>query len=573
MRAYLASAVGVVCTAALTLPLTNGQGVAAAPHAASRAAPVSAALPGSTQSLPLSPLTPPAAGPDRANTEPEYGMEARTVRPFSLVGVVWDDAAADLHGHVQVRTRATGTERWSDWQDLETHRDDAPDLDAGTRRGEAMRGSTAPLWVGDSDGVQVRIEPEQTSRPGEGASSDPGPAPDQHAASNDHAASHHHAASSGQLAGVAPPLSSGQAAPTATPARLPKGLHLELVNPGDAPTGHSVPPMPQSPTDPPAPDAQQPPADEHSPADEQPPADEHSPADEQPPADEEPPADEQPPADEHPPTDEQPSADEQPPADEQPSENPEGPAAVDGPLSRETTTDALVLDPTRSVPGDLVLPEENEEETAAQRTWQRPHVGQRPRIILRKGWGADERLRERKLKYTRTVKAAFVHHSATGNNYRCSQAPSVIRSIYRYHVKSSGWRDLGYNFIIDRCGNIYEGRAGGPAKPVLGAHTLGFNIKSTGIAVLGTHSRATPSKAVVRAVAKLTAWKLGLHGRNPLGSTVLVSGGSNKYRKGTPVRLKVISGHRDGFTTDCPGARLYTKLGAIRSAAAKLQGR
>lgn len=203
----------------------------------------------------------------------------------------------------------------------------------------------------------------------------------------------------------------------------------------------------------------------------------------------------------------------------------------------------------------------------------KPHVGPRPKITTRRGWGANEGLREKNFVYTKKVKAAFVHHSATGNNYRCSQSPSVIRSIYRYHVKSMGWRDIGYNFLIDKCGKIYEGRAGGVSRAVLGAHTLGFNSNSMGIAVLGTYGSKKPSSAAVRAIARLTAWKLGLYGMNPRGKTYLKSGGGNLYRKGKKVRLNVISGHRDGFATSCPGKKLYAKLGSARSKAAKYQGR
>lgn len=126
---------------------------------------------------------------------------------------------------------------------------------------------------------------------------------------------------------------------------------------------------------------------------------------------------------------------------------------------------------------------------------------------------------------------------------------------------------------MDKCGNIYEGRAGGVAKPVMGAHTLGFNTNSTGIAVLGSYGSSNPPSAAVRAIARLTAWKLGLYGANPRGSTYLKSGGGNLYRKGKNVRLKVISGHRDGFATECPGRRLYNKLGSARSSSAHLQGR
>ncbi|MBK3647910.1 peptidoglycan recognition protein, partial [Streptomyces sp. MBT33] len=202
-----------------------------------------------------------------------------------------------------------------------------------------------------------------------------------------------------------------------------------------------------------------------------------------------------------------------------------------------------------------------------------PFIGPRPRIITRRGWGADESLRERGFVYTKKVKAAFVHHTASGNGYRCSQAASVIRGIYRYHVRSMGWRDIGYNFLVDKCGNIYEGRAGGVAKPVLGAHTLGFNTNSMGVAVLGTFGSAKPPAAVLKAIARLTAWKLGLYGANPRGKTYLKSGGGNLYRKGKNVRLNVISGHRDGFATDCPGRQLYSKLGTARTTAARYQGR
>ena len=97
---------------------------------------------------------------------------------------------------------------------------------------------------------------------------------------------------------------------------------------------------------------------------------------------------------------------------------------------------------------------------------------------------------------------------------------------------SSGWRDIGYNFLVDKCGNIYEGRAGGVAKAVMGAHTLGFNTDSMGIAVLGSFGTTKPSGAAVTAIAKLTAWKLGLFGANPKGKTYLKSGGGNLYRKG-----------------------------------------
>lgn len=422
MRGFLASSTGVTCAAALVLPLAPPAAAAtsSAPPATGPTARAAAYASGGTQSLPLAPRA-----RDRASGTPEQGLRRSDVRHFSLVGVVWDDPAAPLHGRVEVRTRATATGAWSGWRELDTHNADHA-ADPGTPESTSgrVRGATAPLWVGESDGVEVRVRAEDA----------------------------HEAARA---------LPAVRTAPAAT--RLPTGLRLELVDPGE-----DVPP----------------------------------------------------------------------PANR----------AADEPES-------------------AVLPAL----TARQRT--RPHVGPRPRIITRRGWGADEKLREKGFVYTKKVKTAFVHHSDTGNNYRCSQAPSVIRGIYRYHVASMGWRDLGYNFLVDKCGKIYEGRAGGVSEPVLGAHTLGFNSNSMGIAVLGTYSSKKPSSAALKAIARLTAWKVGLYGMNPRGKTYLKSGGGNLYRKGKKVRLNVISGHRDGFATNCPGKKLYDKLGTARAKAAKYQGR
>ncbi|MFF9901116.1 peptidoglycan recognition protein [Streptomyces longispororuber] len=432
-------------------PVTGAKPVAGGKPGA-RGRPAADALSGTTRSLPLVPLD----GSDRAgDTGRPQGLPRRDVAPFSLLGVVWDDPEAELRGSVQVRTRATGGTAWSAWQDLEAHNHEhAADPGTAERDSGRVRGSTAPLWVGDSDGVEVRVRPAPAER--------------------------------------------GQDGRTTAP-RLPTGLRLELVDPGEEP--------------------------------------------------------------------------------------PPGGAPVDVPRANSlaaASAAASAVNADLAPLGAPLIPELTKAQTEADllttlglanTTAARPYVGPRPAIITRRGWGADERLRERDFAYTKTVKAAFLHHTVTGNKYRCSQAPSVLRSIYRYHVKSSGWRDIGYNFAVDKCGNIYEGRAGGVAKPVLGAHTLGFNTNSMGIAVIGTYTSAAPPKAAVNAVARLTAWKLGLFGANPRGKTYLKSGGGNLYRKGTKVRLHVISGHRDGFATECPGRRLYGKLGTARAASARLQGR
>ncbi|BFV58986.1 N-acetylmuramoyl-L-alanine amidase [Kitasatospora sp. CMC57] len=202
------------------------------------------------------------------------------------------------------------------------------------------------------------------------------------------------------------------------------------------------------------------------------------------------------------------------------------------------------------------------------------HEGPRPGIVTRAGWGADEKLRDPGFGYTGPVRAVFVHHTDTANDYACSDAPKVIRAIYQYHVKSSGWRDIGYNFLVDRCGTIYEGRAGGVTKPVLGAHTLGFNTDTAGVAAIGHYSSDAAPQAQVDAIAKVAAWKLGLTGQDANGSVTLTSASDgSKFKKGTAATFRTVSGHRDAFNTECPGNALYERLPAIRSWSAHLQGR
>ncbi|WP_406066587.1 peptidoglycan recognition protein [Streptomyces sp. NBC_01077] len=494
MRASLASSIAVTCAAALALPVSLAAPVAAAvpsalglPPAAS-AQPPAPELPGATQSLPLGPLD----GTDRAlgggaDDAGVQGLTRRDVRPFSLVGVVWDDPAAALHGVVQVRTRATGGGAWSEWQDVETHNEEhGADPDTAEGHGRALKGSTAPLWVGDSDGVEIRVRGEES---------------------------------------------------------LPTGLRLELVDPGEAPTETTAEMTPTTPTTAMTPTTVTAPA---TPAPETRTAAASLALAGL-------------------------SAAEAAVSGVNAQLAPYGAAWIPA-LSKEATEITLPYMPRSQevkAPAEAQAPAEVQAAPAAAK----PYIGPRPKIITRKGWGADERIREKGFVYTKSIKAAFVHHSATGNNYTCAQAPSVLRSIYRYHVQSSGWRDFGYNFAVDKCGNIYEGRAGGVAKPVLGAHTLGFNTNSMGIAVLGTFTKSAPPAAVVTAVARLTAWKLGLHGVNPKGAAYLVSGGGNLYKKGSTVKFNAIAGHRDGFATECPGARLYGKLGTARASSAKYQGR
>ncbi|MGW2540619.1 peptidoglycan recognition protein family protein [Kitasatospora sp. NPDC001574] len=202
------------------------------------------------------------------------------------------------------------------------------------------------------------------------------------------------------------------------------------------------------------------------------------------------------------------------------------------------------------------------------------HQAPRPGIVTRAGWGADESIREAEFAYTGAVRVVFVHHTATATAYECADAPRVIRAIYQYHVQGNGWRDIGYNFLVDRCGTVYEGRAGGTDLPVHGAHTLGFNTDSAGVAAIGTFVTDVPPQPLLDGLAGISAWKLGLTDQDAAGRTQLVSGSNaSRYPLGTRVGFDAVSGHRDGFNTECPGAALYPLLPDLRTRAAALQGR
>ncbi|MEI5672367.1 MULTISPECIES: N-acetylmuramoyl-L-alanine amidase [unclassified Nocardioides] len=185
----------------------------------------------------------------------------------------------------------------------------------------------------------------------------------------------------------------------------------------------------------------------------------------------------------------------------------------------------------------------------------------RPTIYSRAQWGADERLRDKgSLRYYE-VHAGFVHHTVNANDYTRAQVPGILRSIYAYHTKSRGWSDVGYNYLVDRFGRIWEGRAGGVDRPVVGAHTLGYNDYSFAMSAIGNYDVAQPSSAMVQAYGALFAWKLSLHG---------VSAASTRQVVGSKT-FQAINGHRDAGSTACPGKYLYAQIPKIRALAAAAQ--
>ena len=227
----------------------------------------------------------------------------------------------------------------------------------------------------------------------------------------------------------------------------------------------------------------------------------------------------------------------------------------------EGTDPAEPVDPADPTdPVDPVEPVEPVDE-GAELVGTPADVTPRPKIFSRAQWGADERMRDKgSLRYFE-VHAGFVHHTVNANGYTKEQVPSILRGIYAYHTQSRGWSDVGYNFLVDRFGRIWEGRYGGVDRPVVGAHTLGYNDHAFAMSAIGNFETAAAPDAMVKAYGRLFAWKLSLHG---------ISASSKKqwvYNKWMPA----INGHRDAGQTACPGKNLYAKLGTIRQLAAANQ--
>jgi hypothetical protein len=188
-----------------------------------------------------------------------------------------------------------------------------------------------------------------------------------------------------------------------------------------------------------------------------------------------------------------------------------------------------------------------------------------PTIISRAGWGADEGYRYDEdgdliwpLEY-RTVSKIIVHHTITPNDYLEGQAAGWVRSIYYYHAITRGWGDIGYNYLVDGYGNVYEGRYGGP--DVVGGHVYGYNYGSMGVSLIGTHGNYTdsvpPPIQALASLADVSAWEASHSYVHPLESAPFLD-----------TTTPNLAGHRDypPHSTSCPGDMLYAELPALRQA-------
>ncbi|MGV9801999.1 N-acetylmuramoyl-L-alanine amidase [Mycobacterium sp. NPDC003449] len=194
-----------------------------------------------------------------------------------------------------------------------------------------------------------------------------------------------------------------------------------------------------------------------------------------------------------------------------------------------------------------------------------------PNIINRAQWGADESMRCGNTVYDKGIRAGIVHHTAGSNDYAPEDSAGIVRSIYEYHTRTLGWCDIAYNAMVDKYGQVFEGRAGGIDKPVEGSHTGGFNRDTWGVAMMGDFDVVPPTPIQLRTTGRLLGWRLGLDHIDPHGTTVLTSAGGSftHFPRGATPTLPTIFTHRDVGITDCPGNAAYAQMGALRDIAAR----
>ncbi len=165
------------------------------------------------------------------------------------------------------------------------------------------------------------------------------------------------------------------------------------------------------------------------------------------------------------------------------------------------------------------------------------------------------------------VRAIHVHHTVSLNDYTPEEGPAIVLAVCRFHRNSNGWSDVGYNMLVDKYGVLYEGRAGGLDKAVIGAQAQGFNAQTAGISNIGDFTALAQTPEALSAMATYIRWKLPVHGQPLSGLVTLTSAGGSatKYPAGARVTLERVIGHRDTGRTACPGEALYAQLDELRT--------
>ncbi len=197
-----------------------------------------------------------------------------------------------------------------------------------------------------------------------------------------------------------------------------------------------------------------------------------------------------------------------------------------------------------------------------------------PNVITRAQWGADESINCQEPTYDDGLGGVTVHHTAGRNDYSKAESAGIVRAIYTYHSQTLGWCDIGYNALVDKYGQIFEGRRGGLDRPVQGAHAGGFNENTSGVALMGNHESEAPTDAAIDAIGRFIGWRTRIAGLDPKGYTTMYSEGTEftPYAEGEEVRLPIVFAHRDVGNTSCPGDAAYSMMDRIRDIAAGAPG-
>lgn len=196
------------------------------------------------------------------------------------------------------------------------------------------------------------------------------------------------------------------------------------------------------------------------------------------------------------------------------------------------------------------------QETMNEETQQTATKYPKPPVVTRTEWGCPDgqSTTHGTLSYT-TVTHLIVHHTFEPRDAPGGDWAAAVRSVWNFHVFSNGWADVGYNYLIDPNGVIYEGRAGGDN--VVGAHFSGVNGNTMGVVLIGDFTNAVPTAPALASLKKILAWKADQRALDPAGQRLHAASG---------LTLQVISGHRDGpRSTECPGNAFYPHLPTLRA--------
>ncbi len=185
-----------------------------------------------------------------------------------------------------------------------------------------------------------------------------------------------------------------------------------------------------------------------------------------------------------------------------------------------------------------------------------------PRVYSRAEWGGPSNSPEWHARYYK-LDRVMVHHTVSNATTSVSGSAANVRAIWHQHAIANDWGDIGYNYLVDQSGHIFQGRyfdknhVDENKVEVEAGHTYGFNDRSIGIAALGNFQSVGPSRALIENIGKIAGFRMARRGLQPWGV----------YTDETGRAQRRLAGHRNYTSTACPGGNLYARLGSIRDRA------